>query len=141
MAEPALPLFVYDDVQVGEELGSYEYLLTQEMVDLYRRAVDDPDAVFPTIAVKHDATSLSLAYDDQTGSVNAGNEIELHNPPIPGKTIRVTGRIHNKYVRRDKPYLVIEATATDEDGRLIEKMRTYQLKKPEELGRKWHPQP
>ena len=141
MAEPALPLFVYDDVQVGEELGSYEYLLTQEMVDLYRRAVDDPDAVFPTIAVKHDATSLSLAYDDQTGSVNAGNEIELHNPPVPGKTIRVTGRIHNKYVRRDKPYLVIEATATDEDGRLIEKMRTYQLKKPEELGRKWHPQP
>ena len=141
MAEPALPLFVYDDVQVGEELGSYEYLLTQEMVDLYRRAVDDPDAVFPTIAVKHDATSLSLAYDDQTGSVNAGNEIELHNPPAPGKTIRVTGRIHNKYVRRDKPYLVIEATATDEDGRLIEKMRTYQLKKPEELGRKWHPQP
>ena len=28
----------------------------------------------------------------------------------------------------------------DEDGRLIEKMRTYQLKKPEELGKKWHPQ-
>lgn len=140
MDEQALPRFVYDDVQVGEELGSYEYLLTQEMVDLYRRAVDDPDAVFPTIAVKHDATSLALAYDDQTGSVNAGNEIELHNPPIPGRKIRVTGRIHAKYVRRDKPYLVIEATATDEDGRLIEKMRTYQLKKPEELGRKWHPQ-
>ena len=141
MPEPALPLFDYDAVQIGAELGSYEYLLTQEMVDLYRRAVDDPAAVFPTIAVKHDATSLSLAYDDQTGSINAGNEIELHNPPVPGKKISVTGRIHNKYVRRDKPYLVIEATAVDEDGRLIEKMRTYQIKKPEELGKKWHPQP
>ena len=140
MVAPDLPLFNYDDVQIGEELGSYEYELTQEMIDLYRKAVDDPDAVFPTIAVKHDATSLALAYDDQTGSINAGNEIDLHNPPIPGKKIRVTGRIHDKYVRRDKPYLVIEATATDEDGRLIERMRTYQIKKPEELGKKWHPQ-
>ena len=140
MAEQELPLFDYDQVVVGEELGSYEYVLTQEMVDLYRQAVDDPDAVFPTIAVKHDATSLSLAYDDQTGSINAGNEIDLFNPPVPGKKILVTGRVHDKFVRREKPYLVIEATATDEDGRLIEKMRTYQIKKPEELGKKWHPQ-
>ena len=140
MAAQDLPLFNYDDVQIGEELGSYEYELTQEMIDLYRKAVDDPDAVFPTIAVKHDATSLALAYDDQTGSINAGNEIDLHNPPVPGKKIRVTGRIHDKFIRRDKPYLVIEATATDEDGRLIERMRTYQIKKPEELGKKWHPQ-
>ena len=140
MAAQDLPLFNYDDVQIGEELGSYEYTLTQEMIDLYRKAVDDPDAVFPTIAVKHDATSLALAYDDQTGSINAGNEIDLHNPPIPGKKILVTGRVHDKYTRRDKPYLVIEATATDEDGRLIERMRTYQIKKPEELGKKWHPQ-
>ena len=103
MAEQELPRFVYDEVQIGEELGSYEYLLTQEMVDLYRKAVADPDAVFPTIAVKHDATSLSLAYNDQTGSVNAGNEIELHNPPVPGKKIRVTGRIHDKYIRRENP--------------------------------------
>ena len=140
MAEQVLPIFDYDEVEVGEKLGSYEYVLTQEMVDLYRRAVDDPDAVFPTIAVKHDATSLSLAYDDQTGSINAGNEIDLFNPPVPGKKILVTGRVHDKFVRREKPYLVIEATATDEDGRLIEKMRTYQIKKPEELGKKWHPQ-
>ena len=139
MVEQELPLFDYNEVQVGEELGSYEYVLTQEMVDLYRQAVGDPDAVFPTIAVKHDATSLSLAYDDQTGSINAGNEIDLFNPPVPGKKISVTGRIHDKFVRREKPYLVIEATATDEDGRLIEKMRTYQIKKPEELGKKWHP--
>ena len=140
MVAQDLPLFNYDDVEIGEELGSYEYELTQEMIDLYRKAVDDPGAVFPTIAVKHDATSLALAYDDQTGSINAGNEIDLHNPPVPGKKIRVTGRIHDKFIRRDKPYLVIEATATDEDGRLIERMRTYQIKKPEELGKKWHPQ-
>ena len=72
--------------------------------------------------------------------VNAGNQVEFFNPPIPGKKIKVTGRVADKYMRRDKPYLVIEATAVDEDGRLLEKLRTYQMKKPDEVGKKWHPQ-
>ena len=140
MTQSNLPELDYNKLVIGEELGSYEYVLTQEMVDEYRKSVDDPEGVFPTIAVKHDATALGLAYEDNTGGVNAGNEMEFHNPPVPGKTIRVTGRIHDKYTRREKPYLVIEATAVDEDGRLIEKTRTYQMKKPDEVGKKWHPQ-
>ena len=140
MASQNLKPLVYDDLQIGEELGSYEYVLTQEMLDTFRESVDDPEAPFPTLGVKHDATALAMVYDDTTGGVNAGNEVEFFNPPIPGKKISVTGRIHNKYMRRDKPYLVIEATAIDEDGRLLEKLRTYQMKKPDEVGKKWHPQ-
>ena len=130
----------YNDLVIGEPLGSYEYVLTQEMLDNFRESVEDPEAVFPTLAVKHDATALNMVYKDTTGGVNAGNEIEFFNPPIPGKKIIVSGRVANKYVRRDKPYLVIEATATDEDGRLLERLRTYQMKKPGEVGKKWHPQ-
>ena len=140
MSEEELKVFDYNSVQIGEELGSYEYLLTQEMLDSFRASVDDPDACFPTLAVKHDATALNMVYNDTTGGVNAGNEVEFFNPPVPGKRIRVTGRIHDKYLRRDKPYMVIEATAIDEDGRLLEKLRTYQMKKPDEVGKKWHPQ-
>ena len=110
------------------------------MLDNFRASIDDPEASFPTLAVKHDATALAMVYDDTTGGVNAGNEVEFFNPPIPGKRIFVTGRVADKYLRRDKPYLVIEATATDEDGRLLEKLRTYQMKKPDEVGKKWHPQ-
>ena len=140
MAAEKLPELEYDKLQIGEELGSYEYLLTQEMIDSFRASVEDPDAAFPTIAVKHDATALAMSYQDNLGGVNAGNEMEFYNPPIPGKKVKVTGRIHDKYSRRDKPYLVIEATAVDEDGRLLEKMRTYQMKKPDEVGKKWHAQ-
>ncbi len=139
MAAEQLKPFNYADIEIGEELGSYEYVLTQEMLDNFRASVDDPDAPFPTLAVKHDATAFAMVYDDQTGGVNAGNEVEFFNPPLPGKKIRVTGRIHDKYLRRDKPYMVIEATAEDEDGRLLEKLRTYQMKKPDEVGKKWHP--
>ena len=140
MADEELKLFNYDDIEIGEELGSYEYVLTQEMLDNFRASVQDPDACFPTLAVKHDATALNMVYDDQTGGVNAGNEVEFFNPPIVGKRIFVKGRIHDKYLRRDKPYMVIEATAVDEDGRMLERLRTYQMKKPDEVGKKWHPQ-
>jgi len=140
MANPELKPLVYDDLVIGEELGAYEYLLTQEMLDNFRASVEDPEAPFPTLAVKHDATALAMVYDDTTGGVNAGNEVEFFNPPIPGKTVRVTGRVADKYLRRDKPYMVIEATAVDEDGRLLEKMRTYQMKKPDEVGKKWQSQ-
>ena len=129
----------YNDLVIVEPLGSYEYVLTQEMLDNFRESVEDPEAVFPTLAVKHDATALNMVYKDTTGGVNAGNEVEFFNPPIPGKKIIVSGRVANKYMRRDKPYLVIEATATDEDGRLLERLRTYQMKKPDEVGKKWHP--
>ena len=140
MADEQMKPFNYDDIEIGEELGSYEYVLTQEMLDTFRASVEDPGACFPTLAVKHDATAFNMVYDDQTGGVNAGNEVEFFNPPIPGKRIIVTGRIHDKYLRRDKPYMVIEATAEDEDGRPLEKLRTYQMKKPDEVGKKWHPQ-
>ena len=140
MPDAQLKLFDYDKAQIGEALGSYEYILTQEMVDTFRESVDDPDAQFPTLGVKHDATAFAMVYDVQIGTVNAGNQVEFFNPPIIGKKIIVHGRIADKYLRRDKPYIVIEAIATDEDGRLIEKLSTYQLKKPDELGKKWHPE-
>ena len=137
MAGQNIKEFDYDKLVIGEELGSYEYVLTQDMLDNFRAAEEDPEASFHTLAVKHDATAFAMVYEDNTGGVNAGNEVEFFNPPIPGKIIHVTGRVADKYLRRDKPYMVIEATAVDEDGRLLEKLRTYQMKKPDEVGKKW----
>ncbi len=132
----ARPLFDYEKAVPGEELGSYEYTLTEEQFNRFREAVEYPSAPFPTIAVKHDGTSLREKYTP-THSVNARQVMEFFNAPVPGKQIRVKGKIVDKYVRRDKPYLVIQAEAVDEDGRLIERTTTYQLKKTDEVGKKW----
>jgi hypothetical protein len=128
--------FDFEAVEVGEQLGSFEYVLTQAQVDQYRRAVDDPDAAFTTLAVKHDAAALSAIYAG-AGGVNARNEVHFFNPPVPGKRIKVTGKVVDKYVRRDLPYLVVEATAEDEDGRPIEKIRTFLLQRTLRVGEKW----
>ena len=134
--QPAGRPFAFENVVPGEELGSYEYTLTDEQFKHFRDSVEYPNVPFPTIAVKHDATAMRMAYPISSG-VNARQVMEFFNAPIPGKKIKVKGKLIDKYVRRDKPYIVIQAEAVDEDGRLIERTTTYQMKKPDEVGKKW----
>ena len=49
----------------------------------------------------------------------------------------MTARIIDKYVRRDAPYLVVEATAVDEDGRPLESIKSYEMMRPAKVGEKW----
>ena len=129
--------FDYETAEIGQELDPYEYVLGREKLDNFRESVEDPDGPFPTIAVRHDSTAFFMTFQDNTDGVNAGSEVEFHNPPIIGKKIMVTSRISSKYWRRDKPYVVVEAIAVDEDGRLLEKTRTFRMMKPDEVGKKW----
>ena len=126
----------WNEAQIGEDLESLEYVLTQAQVDNYRKSVDNPEAPFTTLAVKHDSIAFRLAYEARAG-VNARGQVQFFNPPTPGKKIKVTARIVDKYVRRDLPYLVIEAKATDEDGRLIEKITTSWMQRTQKVGEKW----
>jgi len=135
---------VWASIQVGEDLGSLDYVMTAEMIADYRRVVDNPNAAYPTVAARHPANLFYRKYKSQMRVPNMGQDSEYHNPPIAGKRITITARIADKYIRRDKPYLVVEATATDEDGRLIEVSRLIGLAREvgsqpahEELARKW----
>ena len=74
----------YEGVQIGEELSSYEYVLTQKQLDDFRQSIDAPDAMYPTIAIKHDVTALHMVYE-AGGVVTARNEVHFHNPPIRGR--------------------------------------------------------
>lgn len=139
MAEPDTQLFDWDALRIGDALPSYEYSLTQEMVDKYREGVQDPDARFPTISVKEDTVSFYRKYHDD-GSVNARCTFYCYSPPTPGTRIRVNAWIADKYVRRDKPYVVTEAVSVDDTGRLIDRVITHELKRPSEVGRKWERQ-
>lgn len=118
---------VWEALQVGEELPSYEYLLTQEMLDAYRRVVENPNAAYPTIAGRHPDHCFRNRYADQMRLPNCGQESEYFQPPVPEKRIRVTGRIADKYIRRGKAYVVVEATSVDEDDHPIETSRLIGL--------------
>ena len=136
MAEDQRELLDWEALEVGETFERYDYVLTSEMIDMYRRGVMDPDAAFPTISHKVDVKQYQKKYRDN-GSVNARCAFHCYNPPVPGKRITVTARIADKYLRRGKSYIVTEAVSVDEDGRLIDRVITHELKQPAEVGKKW----
>jgi hypothetical protein len=129
-------LLDWEALEVGETFDRYEYVLTQEMIDSYRKGVMDPEAAFPTISHKVDVKQYNKRYRDD-GSVNARCAFHCYNPPLPGKKLTVTAWIADKYLRRGKNYIVTEAVSVDEDGRLIDRVITHELKQPSEVGKKW----
>lgn len=135
---------VWESIPVDDDLGSLEYVLTAEMMADYRRVVDNPYAAYPTVAARHPANLFYRKYKSRMRVPNMGHDSEYYNHPIAGKRITIKAHIADKYIRRGKPYLVIEATATDEDGRLIEVSRLIGLAREvgsqpahEEMARKW----
>ena len=129
-------LLNWDALEVGESFEKYEYVLTQAMIDTYRKGVMDAEASFPTISHKVDVKQYNQKYRDN-GSVNARCAFYCYNPPVPGKKLTVTAWIADKYLRRGKNYIVTEAVSVDEDGRLIDRVITHELKQPSEMGKKW----
>jgi hypothetical protein len=136
MAEDTREPLDWDSLEVGETFERYDYVLTAEMIDMYRKGVMDPEAAFPTISHKVDVKQYTKKYRDN-GSVNARCAFHCYNPPIPGKRITVTAWIADKYLRRGKNYIVTEAVSVDEAGRLIDRVITHELKQPAEVGKKW----
>jgi hypothetical protein len=118
---------VWDSIPVGDDLGSLDYVMTAQMIADYRRVVDNPHAAYPTVAGRHPANLFYSKYRSRMRVPNMGHDSEYYTPPVAGMRITVTARIADKYIRRDKPYLVIEATATDQEGRLIEVSRLVGL--------------
>jgi len=134
-ADTRVPLD-WDALEVGETFEEFEYLLTQEMIGQYRQGVMDSEASFPTISHKVDVRQYNAKYTDN-GSVNARCAFYCYNPPIAGKRLTVTAWVADKYLRRGKNFIVTEAVSVDEDGRLIDRVITHELKQPSEVGKKW----
>ena len=129
-------LLDWDALDIPEQFETYSYVLTQQMIDDFRKGVMDPEAAFPTISGKVDTHQYHGAYRDN-GSVNARCAFHFYNPPVAGKRITVQSWIADKYARRGKNFIVTEAVSVDEDGRLLDRVITHELKQPKEVGKKW----
>lgn len=135
-------IWLWDRVQIGDVLAPYEYVITSEMLARYRNVVENPNAAYPTVAGRHPLRAFNQQFGKQT-LMNVGADCEYYGAVEPDKRLIVTARIVDKYIRRDKPYIVVEARTVDEDGRLIEISRVIgmaaQAEKPlfAEVANKW----
>lgn len=116
----------FERAKIGEILEPFEYVISKKMLDEYRQLVGNPTAAYPTVAGRHALRAWTHKYG-ALALANVGAECEYFNPVSPGKRIRVEAKIVDKYVRRNKPFVIVDSVAVDEDGRLIEKSRLIGL--------------
>ena len=125
-------LKTFAQIEVGEEFDPVEYDLAAEMILKQADAVEDynpwyrEDSPFggpialPTITCR-DYLPLLLGWRYAFAGIGilAKHEAEFLYPARPGSRITVRGKIADKYVRRGRPYIVIECSSVDEEGREI----------------------
>jgi hypothetical protein len=92
-------------------------------LELYREAVSDPDAIFATIASKDYAHLLRTRY--VLGDVvNARHETRYHRAPQLNDEIRTTGRLVDRYIKRERQFIQVETISTDQSGAVLVESRT-----------------
>ncbi|MHB9092676.1 MAG: MaoC family dehydratase [Chloroflexota bacterium] len=131
---PALKPYRFEYVEEGEEFGPIELLVDDHAIKSYAFAADDYNPwyfsddtpfgfrVAPPVPIGHDLGNLVFAtkYDTHDAAgLHQKEELWFHGPVPLGARLTLTGTYVEKYVRRGKGYMVMEATARDEKGDVL----------------------
>lgn len=139
---PQLKERKWDLMEVGEEFGPVEVVITDHMIKSFAYAVDDYNPAYfvglpgvgrighPTLLCTETRDVIRTAYDLHSGGsgLHTKNEAELFASPRLGQRIVITGRHADKYIKREKQYVVLEAEAKDEHGSIILRHRSTHLR-------------
>jgi acyl dehydratase len=119
--------FSFENIEMGKDLGRKEILITDEMIQKYTHAIetDHPwylnDSPFggriapPTIFDNETLRLLDSKYA-RFGSIHAKQAWEFKYPVFLGKRYVVAARVVDKYVKRERGYIVMEMRVISEDG-------------------------
>ncbi len=126
------PLLGYEDISVGLPLGPLRYRVSPELVRANLAAVGQPVPacyeesghlmIEPGLYVRHGIRLLRDRFRT-AGVIHARAEVNLQRPARAGQVLTVTGRVADKYVRRDRRYVVVESATRDEEGREVSRER------------------
>lgn len=122
----------WDLVEIGEELGPAVVEVDDHAIKSFAFCQDDYHQWYLDASpfgerIAHPgllANELLLIYyhqyrQEESFSIHARERLEFHRPVRMGERVTIRGRYVDKYQRRGKGYVVIEADARDADGQLL----------------------
>lgn len=119
---PLLSHVAYEDLAVGQEHGPFAETVDADLADRMRETIGVAKpgslagpAVFPILFLRGLRRAMGGI---PAGSVLAKQDLEFHAPVPVGSTVDVLVRVSEKYVRRERPYAVLEFEITNETGEL-----------------------
>ena len=122
--------FNYDTIQVGEVLGTRELTITRDMIATCAEAIESQHPwyfyhspfggpVAPATIFDNDSLRMLDEQYSRFGSIHARQSWEFLRPARLGDRVRLRVAIVDKFMRRERPYLVMELTAADANGNLL----------------------
>ncbi len=126
------------EVFVGRDMGGEEYSVTPEIVGVYAAGTDDRHAwyagpspfggpVAPALLF-HSEVYRTLAWylPNLIGNLHARQEWDLFHPMLVGDRVRTRSTVVDRYLKRNREYVVNEVLITDLAGRWLQRSRTHQ---------------
>lgn len=146
---------LYAGLQVGLEMGPWEMVITEKDVRDYATSIDDENPWYlersisgqpvahPAMTAAFYVSLCQEAWSKVLGdaaeslvAIHAKAEHHYTNPIPIGKRLTFRGKVAEKYIRRDRYYVVVEIWAEDEDGRDIDRIRDTILLSPVRISEK-----
>ncbi|OGW17898.1 MAG: hypothetical protein A3G93_09115 [Nitrospinae bacterium RIFCSPLOWO2_12_FULL_45_22] len=132
----AKKLLVYDELEVGRKFKPATYTLTKETIGKYAEAVEDRNPLYldeaqaknsafkglishPTTAAIYSLASIMTEGEMPPGGIHAKQFFEFHTPARPGDALTTTATVVDKYIKREKKYVVFETTTVNQKGEKI----------------------
>jgi acyl dehydratase len=139
---PVLKERRWEVMEVGERFGPIDVVATDAMVKAYVYACDDFDPRYlwdapaaprvapPLLLCREARDVIRTVYDIASGGagMHTKHACRIHDCPRIGELVRISGMHTDKYIKRDKQYIVLESTVTGEDGRMLLVQRSTHIR-------------
>jgi len=123
------PFFPLHEVHVGQDVAGRELTLRAADVARYEAGTGGPTTrLAPPPLLLHSEVYRSLAWylPNVFGNLHARQEWDLFAPLPLDAPIRTRSTVADRYVKRNREYVVNEVLVTDAAGRWLQRSRTHQ---------------
>jgi acyl dehydratase len=131
-------LFDRSEIYVGRDLGSYDYEITPALVQKYVEGTGDDNPWYRGASplggpiapglIMHSAAFRNLDWypPNVYGNLHARQQWELFAPVMVGERLRARSMVVDRYLKREREYIVLEVLIADAAGRIAGRGRAHQ---------------
>lgn len=129
---------IYEEIEQGREFEAPVLRLTPETVQQYLQAVEDESPIYqdqkaaeeagvgwpiapPTAAAIFTRISTLLQKEGKLppGAIHARQEFQFVSPLRPGDTLTTRAKVLEKFIRRERKWIVVESTTVNQRGETV----------------------
>ncbi len=122
----------YEEVAVGDVFPAQPlaFAVTAERVEAFLAATGSrrpPEGRAPSMIACVYLIDLLTARQSPPGGIHAKQSLRFHRPVRIGEVLSIQARVTEKYVRKERPYVVSEFEARGDDGTLVSSGRVTSI--------------